>query len=121
MSQWIVGPVLILVCLFSVMAGVVLYDSGNTVEALLVIPATIVLLVMLWYLTRSVDERERLSRDGISVNWSGVKKSVVVLVVSTLMIAAGSASQGELDHSLLGLGMCGVVWGVIWFVASVRG
>lgn len=119
-SQWIVGPALILVCLLSAMAGVVLYDAGNTVEAILVIPATIALLLMLWYLTRSVEERERLFRDGVSVNWSGVKKSLAVLVVSALMIAAGSAAEGALDHSLLGLGVCGVVWGLIWFVASLR-
>ncbi|HIH00698.1 TPA: hypothetical protein HA259_01200 [Thermoplasmata archaeon] len=103
------------------MVGAALLNSGDTLAAILVIPATIALLLVLWYLTRSEDERRRVFRDGISVNWSGVKKSVAVLVVSALMIAAYSAPEGELGHSLLGLGVCGVVWGLIWLVASLRG
>jgi hypothetical protein len=118
--SWVAGPALALVSLFVLMASVFYWNSGNRIAASLVVVAGVAFLVGFWFLWKSPAERELLMSRGISVNWQGIKKGGTVLILSCLMIAAGSPRNTELDWSLIGFGFCGVVWGIVWVVASLR-
>ena len=118
---WIVGPILLLIVVFTIMISLLYVKSEEYLVGGFVIGLGILCLIGVRHFVTPASQRKRWFDGGLLIDRRGIKKGATGLILGVLVAALGVPLKTDLDASLLALGACAAFCGVLWVLVSLRG